>query len=82
MVCVKFISIIHPQTISHLSTFGGTATYNLAKFFVPILKEFTVDEYTVSDSFSFCKEIKDRDSSLFMASFDSHSLLTSLWTKY
>ena len=35
----------------------GTATYNLAKFFVPILKEFTVNEYTVRDSFSFCKEI-------------------------
>ena len=31
----------------------GIATYNLAKFFVPILKEFTVNEYTVSDSFSF-----------------------------
>ena len=29
------------------------ATYNLAKFFVPILQEFTVNEYTVSDSFSF-----------------------------
>ena len=34
----------------------GTATYNLAKFFVKILKEFTVKEYTACDSFSFCKE--------------------------
>ena len=29
------------------------ATYNLAKFFVPILQEFTVNEHTVSDSFPF-----------------------------
>ena len=60
-----------------LSTIG-TATYNLAKFFVPILKEFTVNEYTVSDSFCFCKEIKDQDSSLFMASFDIPSLFTNI----
>ena len=52
------------------------ATYNLAKFFVPILKKINVNEYAVSDSFSFCKEIKDQDSSLFMASFDIQSLFT------
>ena len=56
----------------------GTATYNLAKFFVPFLKEFTVNEYTVSDSFSFCKEIKDQDSSLFMALFDIQLLFTNI----
>ena len=56
----------------------GTATYNLAKFFVPILKDFTVNEYTVRDSFSFCKEIKDQDSTLFMASFDIQSLFTNI----
>ena len=48
----------------------GTATYNLAKFFLSILKEFTVNEYTIRDLFSFYREIKDQDSSLFMASFD------------
>ena len=31
----------------------GTATYNLPKFCVAILKEFTVNEYTVSDSCHF-----------------------------
>ena len=31
----------------------GTATYNLAKFCVSVLKEFTVNEYTVSDSCHF-----------------------------
>ena len=57
----------------------GTAKLVLAKFFIPIPKEFTVNEYTVSDSFSFCKEIKDQDSSLFMASFDIQSLFTMIW---
>ena len=56
----------------------NTVRYNLAEFFVPILKEFTVNEYTVSDSFSFCKEIKDQDSSLLMASFDIQSLFTNI----
>ena len=33
-----------------------TCSYNLAKFFVvPTLKEFTVNEYIVKDSFSFCR---------------------------
>ena len=32
----------------------GTCTYNLAKFFVPLLKDLTLNEYNVKDSFSFC----------------------------
>ena len=33
-----------------------TCSYNLAKFFVvPTFKEFTVNEYIVKDSFSFCR---------------------------
>ena len=56
----------------------GTAAYNLAKFFVPALKDFTVNEYTVRVSFSFCKEIKDQDSTLFMGSFDIQSLFTNI----
>ena len=55
-----------------------TATYNLVKFFVPILKEFTVNEYTVSNLFSFCKGIKDQDSSLFMALLDIQPLFTKI----
>ena len=35
----------------------GASTYNLAKNFVPILKVYTINEYTVHDSFSFCNEI-------------------------
>ena len=60
----------------------GTCTYNLAKFFVPVLRELTVNEYTVKDSFSFCKEIVSQNSDLFMASFDvNHYLQIYLWTK-
>ena len=38
----------------------GTCSYNLAKFFVPILKEFTINEYTVKDSFPFSNEIRNK----------------------
>ena len=33
----------------------GTCSYNLAKFFVRLLKQYTINEYDVKDSFSFCK---------------------------
>ena len=69
--CNSFTNDIPPFAI-------GTTTYNLAKFCVPIIKEFTVNEYTVCHSFSFCKEIEDQVSSLFMASFDIQSLFTKI----
>ena len=46
--------------------------------FVPILKQFTINEYTVKDSFSFSKEIVDQDPNLFMASFDIQPLFTNI----
>ena len=55
-----------------------TCAYNLAKFFVPILKEFTINEYTVKDSFSFADEIVEQDASLYMVSFDVESLFTNI----
>ena len=33
-----------------------TGSYNLVKFFVPILKQFTIDIYSVIDSFSFSQD--------------------------
>lgn len=33
----------------------GTCTYNIAKFFAPILAEFSKNDYTVKDSFSFAE---------------------------
>ena len=56
----------------------GTCNYSLEKFFVPILKQFTINEYTVKDSFSFCKEILDQDPNLCITSFDIQSLLTNI----
>ena len=35
--------------------------YSLAKFFDPVLKEYTINEYTVKDSFSFCKGLSEED---------------------
>ena len=56
----------------------GTCLCNFAKFFVPILKEFTINEYTVKDSFSFSNEIRNKSTSLYMASFDIQSLFTNI----
>ena len=56
----------------------GTCTYNIAKFFVPILKPYTSNEYTLKDSFSFAEEIQKQDPSLHMASFDVESLFTNI----
>ena len=56
----------------------GTCTYNIAKFVVPILKDFTLNKYTVRDSFSFCDEIQEQGNNLYMASFDTESLFTNI----
>ena len=56
----------------------GNCTYNIPKFFVPVLKDFTLNEYIVRDSFSFCDEIQEQDNNLYMASFDIESLFTNI----
>ena len=38
---------------------SGTFNYNLAKFLVPLIKPFSENEYTVSDSFDFLKNISE-----------------------
>lgn len=50
-------------------------SYNLAKLFVPILTQVTINEYTVKDSF---KEILDQDPNLFMVSFGNQSLFINI----
>ena len=55
-----------------------TCSYNPANLFVPILEQLTINEYTVKDLFSFCKEILDEDPNLFMASFDIHSMFADM----
>ena len=55
-----------------------TCTYNLVKLFVPLLKHYTINEYIVKDSLSFCKEIVNQDPQLFIASFDIQALFTNI----
>ena len=59
-----------------LST-SGDCRNNIAKFFAPIPKEFTLNEYNVREQFSFCDEIQKHDNNLYMASFDIESLFTN-----
>ena len=56
----------------------GTPTYHLAKFFVPILKPLTENEYTVHDSFSFSSEVSKFNAKNLMASLDVESLFTNI----
>ena len=47
----------------------GTCTYKMAKFLVPILNEYTHNEFSVKDSFSLAEEVVEQDASLYMTSF-------------
>ena len=40
--------------------------------------DFTLNEYTVRGSFSFCDEIQEQDNNLYVTSFDIESLLTNI----
>ena len=56
----------------------NTSTYKLSKFFVPILKSLTSNEYVVKDSFDFAEETVEQDSEFFMRSLDVDSLFTNI----
>ena len=56
----------------------NTGTYKWTKFFVPLLKPFTSNNYTVKDSFDFVKDVTQQSSKLFMASFDVDSFFTNV----
>ena len=55
---------IHKSIVDGVSPFHPilsairTPTYKLAKFFVPLLEPLTYNQYSIKDSFSFCKELK------------------------
>ena len=53
----------------------GTCSYNLEKFIVPLQKQYTINEYTVKDSFFFVKILLIP--TLNFASFDIQSLFTN-----
>ena len=50
----------------------------MSKFFVPLLKDLTMNEFTVINSFTFANEIADQNSELYMVSFDVESLFTNI----
>ena len=56
----------------------GTSTYNMAKFLIPVLKDFTINQYTIRDSFTFASDAVKQDTSLYMATFDVKSLFTNV----
>ena len=56
----------------------NTGTYKWVKSFVPLLKSFTSNNFTVKDSFDFAKDITQQSSKLFMASLDVDSLFTNV----
>ena len=59
----------------------GTCIYNIAKFFVPILKEFKSNEYALRDSFPFCDEINKITIFIWHPLTLNHFLRTFPWTK-
>ena len=54
----------------------GNPTYKVTKSFVALLEPLTYNQYTIKDSFSFCEELQDFNTNLFMGSFDVESLFT------
>ena len=56
----------------------GTATYSLCKFFIPLLSQYSVNEHSVKDSFSFAKEISSVNAKYIMTSLDVESLFTNI----
>ena len=75
---------VHKKTVNGIPPFRpilsaiGTPTYLLSKFLVPIMSPITTNEHSISNSFSFAREISEQDPALYMASLDVDSLFTSI----
>ena len=66
-----------PKLLLVLSAINA-ATYRWAYVFVPLLNCFTLNEYTLKDSFEFAKDITNQSLNGFMASLDVDSLFTNV----
>ena len=56
-------------------------SYNIAKYLVSLLRPFSINQYSINDSFSFLQELHSLDlntDNVFMASFDITSLFTNI----
>ena len=61
--------------------FGASASLrSQSKFLVPVLSDLTSNDYTIENSFSFCRNLKNipHSDSLYMASFDIENLFTNV----
>ena len=58
----------------------GSFNFNLAKFFVPLLSQFTANQYTVLNSYTFVDDLKSIHvpDSYVLASFDVKNLFTNI----
>ena len=59
----------------------GTHAYKLDKFLVPLLRPFSTNSYTISDTFMFVKELRElqiNTNNVVIASFDVKSLFTNI----
>ena len=59
----------------------GTHSYKLAKFLIPLLRPFSTNTFTINDTFSFVKELRElkiNTNDVIMASFDVKSLFTNI----
>ena len=54
----------------------NTATYGWAKFFVPLVRRVTLNNYTIKDSFEFVNGLQHYR--LFMESLDTDSIFTNI----
>ena len=56
----------------------NTGTYKWAKFFVPLLRYVTSNQFTLKDSFEFAKIVCEQDAGLSMTSLGVGSLFTNV----
>ena len=66
-----------PKLRSILSALN-TGTYKWGRFFVPLLRYLTSNQFTLKDSFEFAKVVCEQDAGLSMASLDVESLFTNV----
>ncbi|XP_069992257.1 uncharacterized protein [Penaeus vannamei] len=58
----------------------GTINYNVSKFFIPLLKKLTINEYTIQNTFTFIGELMtiSNANDYVLASFDVSNLFTNV----
>ncbi|XP_069992247.1 uncharacterized protein [Penaeus vannamei] len=58
----------------------GTINYNVSKFFIPLLKKLTINEYTIQNTFTFIGELMtiSNANNYVLASFDVSNLFTNV----